>query len=92
MLIIYYLRRVLFTGYEIIKFIKFLKGSIAPRARISNINSRNEIIEPRSCKIEKRRSNEERLYFPKPKIYRVSNKILREIYSRTAFPPQICQI
>ena len=53
MLIISYLGRVLSTGYKIIKFIKFLKGSRAPRDCISNIKSTNEIREPRSCKIEK---------------------------------------
>ena len=55
-LIIFYIRRVISTGYKIINFIKFLKGSIAARARISNIKSRKKRTEPRSRKLGKRGS------------------------------------
>ena len=64
--IISYIRRVLATGYEIIKFIKCLKGSRETRARISNIKSRRRIREHRSRKIEKRRRKEEIISFTKP--------------------------
>ena len=40
MIIISYLRRVITSCYKINKVIKFLKGYRAPRASISNINSR----------------------------------------------------
>ena len=69
-----------------------MKGSGATRAIISNINSRKNRREHPSHKLKKRRKKEERLSFPKPKIYIGSNKVLREIDSRTAFPPQLCQI
>ena len=52
-LIKYYIRGVLATGYEIINFIKCLKVSRSPRARISDIKSRKTRIEHRSCKIKK---------------------------------------
>ena len=67
MLIKYYIRRVLTTGYGAIKFIKFLRGSRAPRACISNIKSKNKRREHRYRKLEKRGRKEERLYFQKPK-------------------------
>ena len=90
---IYYIRRVLSTGYNIINFIEYLKGSRATRACISNIKSRNNRRENGSLKLKKRRRKEEIIYVPKPKKYRGSNKILCEIDSRTAaLPPQICQI
>ena len=66
MLIKYYIRRVLATGFGAIKFIKLLKGSRAPRARISNIKSKNKRREHRYRKLEKRGRKEERLYFSKP--------------------------
>ena len=53
MIIKCYIRRVLSTGCETIKFLKSLKGSGATRARISNIKSRKKRIEHRSRIIEK---------------------------------------
>ena len=78
-----YIRLFLATGYKIINSIKFLKWYRVPHARISNINSREKRRELCSRKLEKNRRKEERLYFPKLKIYRGSNKILRDIDSRT---------
>ena len=90
--ILCYIRRILSTSYEVINFIKILKGSRATRAHISNINIRKKRIEHCSRKIEKRRRKEERLSFPKPKKQIGSNKMLRDVYSHKAFPPQTCQI
>ena len=67
MLIISYIICVIATGYEIINFIKCLKGYRAPSACISNIKSRKKIREHHSRKLEKRTGKEERLYFPEPK-------------------------
>ena len=66
MLIKYYIRRVLATGYGAIKFIKFLRESRAPRACISNIKSKNKRREHCYRKPKKRRRKEERLSFQKP--------------------------
>ena len=53
-------------GYKIRNFIKCLKESRATRDRISNIKSREKRREHCYRKLEKRRSKEERLSFPKP--------------------------
>ena len=58
-------------GLQKINFIKCLKGSRAPRARIPNIKSRKNRREPCSSKLEKRRRKEEILSFSKPKIERI---------------------
>ena len=71
MLIKYYIRRVLATGYGAYNFIKFLKRSGASCACISNIRSRKKRREHRYCKIEKRGRKEERLSFPNKKIERI---------------------
>ena len=63
MLIISYIRRVLATGYKIINFIKFLKGSRVPHARISNIKSGKKRREPRSRKIEKEKGRKKDFLF-----------------------------
>ena len=65
-LIKFYIRRVLATGYVTINFIKFLKGSRSTRDRILNINSKKKIREYSYCKLEKRRRNEERLSLTNP--------------------------
>ena len=87
MIIISFIRRVLATGYKLINFIKYLKEYREPRARISNIKSRNKAREPCSHKLEKMRRKEERLYFPKP-IKRGFNNMISEIYSRTSIKLQ----
>ena len=67
MLIISYIRRVPATGYEIINFVKCLKGSRETRALISNINTRKKRRYPLSSKLLKSRIKEESISFPKPK-------------------------
>ena len=53
--------------YKTINIIKFLKGSRAPRDCTSNIMIRKKRREPCSRKLEKGRSKEEIISFPKPK-------------------------
>ena len=69
--------------YGTYNFIKCLKGSVAPGARISNIKSGKKRREHRSSKNEKKRKKEERLSITKKKE-RGYSKILREVDSRMA--------
>ena len=61
-----YIIRVLATGYGTINYKKFLKGSRASHACISNIKSTKNRIEHCSLKLEKKGRKEEILSFPKP--------------------------
>ena len=70
-LIIYYIRRVLATGYKIINFIKFLKVFRATRDRISNIKSRKKRREHRSRKLEKGEGRKKDFLFQIRKIERI---------------------
>ena len=72
MLIKYYIRRVLATGYGKIKFIKFLKGSRENRARISNIKGRKKRREHLYREIEKKGKEGRNNFFSKtPKLERI---------------------
>ena len=66
----YFIRSVLATGYETINFIRFLKGSRETYARISDIKSRKteENLVFINSKI---RRKEEIISFPKLKIERI---------------------
>ena len=67
MLIKYYIRQFLATGYGTYNFIKYFKGYGVPCVCILNVKSRKKRIENLSHKHRKRRRKEARLSFPKPK-------------------------
>ena len=64
-LIKFYKGTFLATGYETINFIKCLKGSIATRARISNISSRHNRREHVSRKPQKKEKEGKKSFFSK---------------------------
>ena len=71
MLIKLYIRQVIAAGCGTINFIKLFIGSIAPRARISNIKSINKRREHRSRKLERGEGRKKDFLFQNLKIERI---------------------